>query len=87
MGVTLDYLVTLCSSGVAYSEEITVTFMKHSPKHGAKFVWKETEKTDRNKHSPENEEVTVIQQICRNCWKKQVCVQLRILEEVKNPTG
>lgn len=38
-------------------------------------------------YSPENEEITVIQQICRNGWKKQVCAQLRILEGAKNPTG
>lgn len=61
--------------------------MKDSLKNGAKYVWKETEKTDRNRHSPENEEITVIWQICRNGWKKQVCAQLRILEEAKNPTG
>lgn len=50
--------------------------MKDSPKHGVKFVWKKTEKTDRNKHSPGNKQITVIQQICRNGWKKQVCAQL-----------
>lgn len=61
--------------------------MKDSPKNGAKYMWKETEKTDRNRHSPENEEITVIWQICRNGWKKQVSAQLRILEEAKNPTG
>jgi len=50
--------------------------MKDRPKQGAKFVWKETEKTDRNRHShsyTENEEMTVTQEICRNGWKKQVC--------------
>lgn len=33
--------------------------MKDNSKHSVKFVWKETEKTDRNRHSPENEEITV----------------------------
>lgn len=77
--------MALCSSAVAYSEEITVVFMKDSPKHGVKFVWKETEKTDRNKHSPGNKEITVIQQICRNGVKKQVYAQLE--KKKRNPTG
>lgn len=50
--------------------------MKDSSKQGVKFVWKEAEKTDRNKQRPENKEITVIQQICRNGWEKQVCAQL-----------
>lgn len=62
-------------------------FMKDTPEHGAKSVWKETEKTDRNGHMPENELITVIGQICRNGWTKQVCAQLRILEKVKNPAS
>lgn len=75
----------LWSSAVAYSEEITVVFMKDSPKHGVKFVWKETEKTDRNKHSPGNKEIIVIQQIRRNGWEKtSMCTTG---EEEKNPTG
>lgn len=50
--------------------------MKDSPKHGANFVWKETEKTDTSRHSPGNKEITVTEQICRNGWEKQVYGQL-----------
>lgn len=76
MDVTCNHLVALWSSAVAQSEEITLIFTKDSPKNGVKFMWKGTEKIDRNKHSPGNKGITVIQQICRNDWEKQVCAKL-----------